>query len=89
MVRTPYGPVLPAPLSIAYVSIVSPERYWCSYEANILPCNNWRMADRIFMKFGADVMPLEVSPYLVFLKFIRLAIKTWQIKFVSSEEDHH
>jgi hypothetical protein len=33
-----------------------------SYEPRVVPGNNLRMADQIFMKFGMVIMPLEASP---------------------------
>jgi hypothetical protein len=52
----------------------------------VLPYNDSRTADRILMKFGMEVMPLEPSPNSI--KFLKSVILTWRtFRVVRLEND--
>jgi hypothetical protein len=56
------GPSISVCLSAASFSLGRAAIYQWSYELHVLPYKISRTDDRIFMKFGIEVMPLETCP---------------------------
>lgn len=51
-------------LSVVWIIQDSVAIYQWSYKLHVLPYNNSRMADCIFMNCGVNIMPLEATPAL-------------------------